>query len=80
MKLVVDMMSWTSYQYQPTRTSHPEGRIITLETASVSNGSMGQANVWTGSAWSLKPVKVWTGATWYTSNTKFWNGSTWVAS
>jgi hypothetical protein len=41
-------------------------------------GTDGYMKYWTGSAWSLKPVKVWTGSAWVQKPVKFWNGSSWV--
>ena len=40
--------------------------------------SSGLANVWTGAAWTAKPVKYWNGSSWTTKPLKRWNGSAWV--
>lgn len=44
----------------------------------VVGGSTGQIKVWTGAAWTVKPMKVWNGTSWVIKPVKRWNGSAWV--
>jgi hypothetical protein len=37
----------------------------------------GLVKIWTGSAWTSKPMKVWTGTAWVTKPLKIWDGATW---
>lgn len=60
---------------------NPAGVIVDNEffgTAAPPVGTDGYVKYWTGSAWTLKPMKVWTGSAWVQKPVKFWNGSSWV--
>lgn len=66
-------MTVPALAYQPLKPAAAQ-----LQSGGAPPSTAGYINVWTGSAWSLKPVKVWNGTTWTTKPVKYWNGSSWV--
>lgn len=46
--------------------------------ATTGGTTTGYIQVWSGSAFSKKPVKVWNGSSWQIKPMKRWNGTTWV--
>lgn len=49
---------------------------VRLEIPAAPAGST--IKVWTGSAWTAKPLKRWNGSAWEAATLKRWNGSAWV--
>lgn len=60
----------TSWVYQPLLPAAADLQAVVATT--------GQIKVWTGAAWTAKPMKVWDGAQWVTKPVKYWNGTQWV--
>jgi len=72
----------TSLCYKPIFSTGNSGKATIWSdwffNESTPPSETGQIKVWTGGAWTAKPVKYWTGSTWQIKPLKRWNGSSWV--
>lgn len=61
-----------------TQSAMLRGVFVTQTQAPPPVGGGSTMKVWSGGAWTQKPLKRWNGTAWVATVLKRWNGTSWV--